>query len=381
MKIYKYPVILATYLIILGLTGCNNKRNFSMLEISRADLLAQKRSSLEEGVEGVTRADKKEVFSKAFEHHVSLLEDPNNTNLTTEKVRLIRDDSVVDQAVADVVVKKLYPVNIEVTPNWMHLHDKAIADKWADKNVVLSYLDYANASLGGGAFSNGWTQEEQMVAFCTEFALLLAGEPFKKTQESLVDPANINFITRSTRDASKLSPRPKYLVNLRCSTGTPVGTFQPKVATLEFINNPPAINIIAAATQHLDKKKKGPYELLDLTDLFSNIYRAFELVKNYNSGKENVIFGGRIGGGVFNHSVLMSAAMQILAARIVGIENLVLTGQKSGAIANIYEKAIKKVDSFLDERDIINMKIEDVLSLFLDYVKDNNKWDRNSSYK
>ena len=98
-----------------------------------------------------------------------------------------------------------------------------------------------------------------------------------------------------------------------------------------------------------------------------------------------MIFGGRIGAGVFGQSVLMSAAMQVLAAKMLGIENLVLTGQKggknAGIVANIYQEAITKVDEFVTKHNIEGMKIEKMLSIFLDEVKHDAKWEKNSTYK
>lgn len=393
-----FGIILLAKLLLISFWGCEKKEPEQdmppMIKISRNDLLKQKKETLKKLVDQ-SEARKKFTFEAALKHYEELLSKPENKSLGEEKVQILRDDSTVDQPVIDLTVKKLYPINIEYTPDWMHYHDNATIKKWVDKGIVVSYLDYANASLGGGAFTHGWVQEEQMVAFCAEFGLLLAGEPWKKTEDTLKDKANINFVTRSTREPDRLSPRPKYLVNIRCTTGTPVGTQEWKdTKILEHNDNAPAINIVAAATVNVlemyinGKKVRQPqadYTLLDLEDLFSNIYRAFELVKNTNANKENVIFGGRIGGGVFGQSVLMSAAMQVLAGRLLGIENLVLTGQTSASDAakypNIYLEAVDKMNNFLANNNIIGMKIGDVLRDFLAHVKNDPKWQKNTNHK
>lgn len=64
----------------------------------------------------------------------------------------------------------------------------------------------------------------------------------------------------------------------------------------------------------------------------------------------------------------------MIAARILGIERLVLT-----SAPNNYQTAIDQVDEFLNANNIKNMTIREMLDIFLSLVKNKNEWKKNSA--
>jgi hypothetical protein len=362
-------------------SSVNDKKN------SRALLLAEKGALLEEiipklgGHTESQRLLKIATFEAALEQYKKVLQ--AHPKLNEEKIEIIRDDLTVNQPVTEITVEKIYPVTITTTDDWMHYHLPYTSTKNPD--AVITFVDYANASLGGGTFSTGWVQEEQMVAFCTDLALLLVGQPVSGTDDALKN-ANLDYITRITRKPNVLSPRPKYIKNIRCSTGTPKGTtFWKNIAEITHTDNPPAINILAMAAVNVKSDGQSDYNLEDIVDLFSNIYRGFELVKNTNVGKKNVIISGRFGAGAFGHSVYMSAALQILVARIIGIDELILTARPGGRADvredDLYKVPEEEVEKFIKKNNNLkDMKIEEVLELFLKRIAGRTRWQKNTDH-
>lgn len=341
-------------------------------ESSKNDLVNKNIGLLEDNVKIMDTwhwtKDMQNIFKASIAHY----KDKMLKNFSGENFIVVHNDNY-DIPTENLRVQAIYNTKIIPEPGWMVYSANSIADEATKRDLVITYLDYANASLGGHLFGGGSVQEERMFAQCIELALYSSGNNLGAhmiEDQDLTKDIFKPYTTRSTRDISNSSPRPKYIVNVRC------GVNEKSDKSLTFNDQPPLINILALAAPQPSRvglNKGDSYTLELVTDFFNNVYKAFDLVQEFNKihhpGMGNLIVGGLLGAGVFGNSALMSAAMQIMAARLLGIDELLLTA----GTRDLYGEAIDTVNSFLTE-DKIGWKFSKLIEHFFILVKDRELW-------
>jgi hypothetical protein len=124
------------------------------------------------------------------------------------------------------------------------------------------------------------------------------------------------------------------------------------------------------------------YTPLLLNDLFNNAYTGFKLTKLYDSreNKKSHIITGRWGSGAFGHNISMSIAVQYLAARLAGIEQLEFAGITSEQGSNVIEFVNHLIqDAYAAGSDSKNISAKILLLKILNH-EHTKEWEVNSSH-
>jgi hypothetical protein len=132
--------------------------------------------------------------------------------------------------------------------------------------------------------------------------------------------------------------------------------------------NAPQVNMLAVAAPELRPNERGTrYSKETLTDLFSNSYRGFRMVKENDSknGRPTRIVSGLWGAGAFGHSSEMSIAVQYLAARLAHVDQIEFTGTKDEqkvrrAVIHVVDQIIQSANTNVQNKKSIS--VEDVLT-------------------
>jgi hypothetical protein len=209
----------------------------------------------------------------------------------------------------------------------------------------ITFTDFANTELGGGWDAGGNVQEEQMIQQCPDFPLILSGSPthdseYYTRKYSGSIPKDDFEAHLALRGPSDDSADPILLTNLRCLQEIKdeyskdwmrirKEPYSDLAEVLIPVPNSLPINVIAMAAPEVFFDFRGKsYTISLLNDLFNNAYTAFSMVQSHDkaSTKKTHLVTGRWGAGAFGHNVSMVIAIQYLAARLAGVNQLKFTG-------------------------------------------------------
>jgi hypothetical protein len=212
------------------------------------------------------------------------------------------------------------PTSILVQPGLYDYNTATDQDFW---------VDFANKTLGGGVFRNGFVQEETLFLETPELANVAAVNAAAQ---------NPPVITRTGKDPGVLqgSPTPWIFLGVNRVMDLDqkvVGHDMWKTITVNQLNAadvpltkmPEKINILAMAAPLLPQF--GPKATVPiLEDLFNTFVAGFSLARAAGNGQPIHIHTGPIGAGVFYNDRAVVYVMQVLAAMEVGKVNLTFHG-------------------------------------------------------
>ena len=213
-------------------------------------------------------------------------------------------------------------------------------------NVAQFWVDFANKTLGGGVFGNGFVQEETMFLETPELANAAAQTPRLYTRTGTEDgpldgsPAPLTFVgaNRVMDIDEELTKGDKWRDK---SVGVPeLENYDKKLA------KPEQINVLAMAAPKLPEN--GYKATPDIVkDLFNTFVAGFTLATTTHGfdNKKILINTGPIGAGAFKNNRVVVAVMQQLAARHVGNVSLKFWTYNKTEL----ESAAKFVDPILTE--------------------------------
>lgn len=222
------------------------------------------------------------------------------------------------------------------------------------------WVNFANKTLGGGVFGKGFVQEETMLLQIPQalyVAYLLRQEEGKKSgftrvmedgESIIIQDVNVTMWWNSKKyyeNAKKTEIHLfYYLVNLieknvdNTKDKESVQKYLREILTnnysFKYLKNVKMNMICLDAKDH--KKSKGIYTSYDENEirfLFDKCYAGFAYAKSQGATKINT---GRWGSGAFKNDLRMMTLIQIVVARIVGV-NLVFWGMiyETGMVENI----------------------------------------------
>lgn len=267
--------------------------------------------------------------------------------------------------------------------------DLSFDSKWYDyffdgdlKKTDAYWVDFANAYLGGGAFTSGFVQEETMCCETPDLANLAAwqdkdaqgtwrshlmtrtpvsgkedlaavgcGDPtpilIKGLHRVLNLNAKDNFSHAGLED--KTFEEVRTIVNKGVFSGSAWETF----------------NLIAAAAPNLNTAPKhGPKDEATIVDLFNTFVAMFELAQKQSAGGKNIVVNtGPIGCGKFGNDDVVVYVLQALAAEHVSQNNDEFA-LKFWAVDTVHVPTVKKL-----VQEITNKHPKTLLDLVKECVK------------
>ncbi len=306
-----------------------------VIKISRKQLYREGRQSLDQVKE--IPDEKKPIFRKLVDSLVEPSEDKEsielkrleefetkngNVNISTKNLVALENDSLV------------------FTDEWMDYGYQERDPLFDEKQYAHTFVDFANTRFGGGVFRTGNVQEEKMLQLSGDLAFLAA--IFNPGR----DPAKL--FTRKGQNHKDRQFAKKDSADPLLITGVKFDLYQTDVDAKNSKNNfnittynkvdgdkVKPVNILAIAAPELKKgnpeNQRGVlYSDMEVVvkDLFSNAYEGFRLVRQNDkaNNKKSYVTTGRWGAGVFGHDIMMSFAVQYLAARLAGIEKIEFSG-------------------------------------------------------
>jgi hypothetical protein len=235
------------------------------------------------------------------------------------------------------------------------------------------WVDYANAYLGGGAFLNGFIQEETMCCETPDLANLAAWQD-KDAQGDW----RSHLMTRTQVGKENLAavgcgdPTPIVIKGLHrvldlkaqehfSHAGLESKSFE-EIRTIVdrgVLSTEDAFNVIAAAAPNLDATPKHkPKDEATIVDLLNTFVAMFALAqKQSGAGKSIVVNTGPIGCGNFGNNRIVVYVLQALAAAHVSLKDDEFALKFWGADAAEVSKAKELID------DIKNKKPTTLLDL------------------
>ncbi len=243
------------------------------------------------------------------------LRDPSEFELNSKKVPLYFKQVFNDQNL----------LQLSVTAEF---YDYLPAHSEEDE-LETYWVDFANASLGGGCFTEGFVQEEIMVAEMPDLANHIAGQPSKK-KKGWCDIAIRNGDPNNRNRVLQGNPNPYLMKNVhRVQSVDNQVAYGDKLKSVDAttllnttkeLNPPQTVNLLAIAapklyTQNLDEQ----WDKNTLNDLFNTLVSGFTLVKE-QAQQPFVIHSGRIGCGAFNNNIEAVYLLHCLAAQHLGIQ-------------------------------------------------------------
>jgi hypothetical protein len=212
------------------------------------------------------------------------------------------------------------PLNMTTTSAFYDYESTSGADHY--------WVDFANAYLGGGCFTDGFVQEEIMVAEMPDFANHIAAH------QNPAHPGWCEITTRTHTGPGQVSwvlqadPHPYLLKNVHRVQAIQ-GVYGREIASKSRdeireaaaeISPPKSANVLAIAAPHLkDKNHVTQFDKSTLQDIFSNLMAGMSLV-NKNGTKPIVLHSGQLGCGAFNNNATAVYVLHCLAAQHLGIE-------------------------------------------------------------
>ncbi len=213
-----------------------------------------------------------------------------------------------------------HTVNVSCNPNFYD---------YADPSGVVSYwIDFANAWLGGGAFTAGFVQEETMCCETPDLANFAAWQDKDSQGEwrsHLKTRLPPNAAVGAGNPAPLLIAGAHRVLNLDSQHnfhgGLESKTFAEVQAIVDkgVLGQAQTFNVLAAAAPDLTANPKHePTDEATLVDLFNTFVAMFALARQQAGGKPIVVNSGPMGCGAFGNSVQVVFLLQALAAEHVG---------------------------------------------------------------
>ena len=253
------------------------------------------------------------------------------------------------------------------------------------RGYSTTFVDFANNRVGGGCFNpkRGDVQEEQLVRRCPELAILLGHFNPSRHHHQLHTRTPIDGDQEQGKYAHAGSANPLLFTNLRFLLGqgdeaaktTDIKSRQNYDASLAYrtVPNAPPVNVVAVAAPELRNQDRGmPYSMRLIRDFYGNAFSAFELAKSHDqtSGKRTQIVTGRLGAGAFGHNLNMSTALQYLAARLAGVDDIKFTGIDAATAAELGNTVFSWVDRKIEEASRNGETAEDILQDLSTYSRE-----------
>lgn len=208
----------------------------------------------------------------------------------------------------------------DATPQASNTHAKEI------------YVDFANQAFGGAwRMKHGYAQEE--IAFLENVGLGAVAQQAKRMQD-IGPQSSIRFDQRK-RFGNAFSTRsdhtPSPILVEGCVRTAQFGSYGGAASRLA-VNDalaaltpvpPKTTTWLAIAAPDL-RRDTGPYDTREaqFNDIFTTAHAGFSMSKDIAGRKPVEIRTGQFGCGVFRNDVMLSTAAQILAAKLVGIEQI-----------------------------------------------------------
>ena len=176
------------------------------------------------------------------------------------------------------------------------------------------WVDFANSSLGGGAFSTAFVQEEKMVTEIPQLAnhictCLSYDKPYCKLKTRIGSP-----------QVGQGLPTPivfEGVVHVQKIGDVYHGKNLGQVLDIsEEVSDSPSrkVNILAMAAPKVSRKPES-FQLETIHDLFNTVIAGFSSCE-----KPALIHTGPIGAGAFNNDAKVSYVVQKLAAEHIGVD-------------------------------------------------------------
>jgi hypothetical protein len=219
--------------------------------------------------------------------------------------------------------------------------------KWYDyvfkgdvKTTDAYWVDFANAYLGGGAFTSGFVQEETMCCETPDLANLAAWQ-----EKDAQGTWRSHLMTRTSGGKDDLAavgcgnPTPIVIkglhrvLNLNAQANFSHAGLQDKsfeeIRTIVdkgvFPGAGETFNLIAAAAPDLTKAPKpkdGAKGEATVVDLFNTFVAMFDLAQKQSAGGKSIVVNtGPIGCGAFSNNDIVVYVLQVLAAEHVSLKD------------------------------------------------------------
>jgi hypothetical protein len=182
------------------------------------------------------------------------------------------------------------------------------------------WVDFADLSLGGGVFGNGFLQEEHLCCEIPELANA-AGLRFA---------SGFTFLVTRKPQSSKPGegfPFPLVLRNAWRTMNLPSGLdiTQKGYPDGEIIGwaikQPHQLNVLAMAAPKLANHDLSTQkDKTVVNDLVNTFVAAFTLARDAAEPRRALVNTGPIGAGNFNNNAYLVYVLQVLAARLVGVD-------------------------------------------------------------
>jgi hypothetical protein len=241
-----------------------------------------------------------------------------------------------------------YPHYLAVDPFGSKKVDLSFDSKWYDyvfrgdvKQTDVYWVDYAFHFLGGGAFTNGFLQEETMCCETPDLANLAAWQ-----EKDAHGDWNSHLMTRRTSvNKEKVAavgcgdPTPIMIKGLHRVLNLKAKDNFSHGATLEgksfeeirtIVNNgvfpgsaSETFNVIAAAAPNLNTAPThGAKDEATVVDLFNTFVAMFALAQKQSAGGKSIVVNtGPIGCGNFGNDRIVVYVLQALAAGLVSLKD------------------------------------------------------------
>ncbi len=194
-------------------------------------------------------------------------------------------------------------------------------------NFKQFWVDFANRTLGGGCFTEGFVQEEIMVCEIPSFAAAIAANQDPKR------PGWCALVTRAGGSNSSRvllgNPTPWLFegitrtLNVVNCYGSQFDTFPLQQILMDALPvNQPNLNILAMSAPRLQSKTLPEQTNINtIRDLFNTAYAGFILAMQSaaQDKKQCLINTGPIGAGLFNNNKIVVYLAQRLAAHQLDI--------------------------------------------------------------
>ena len=186
------------------------------------------------------------------------------------------------------------------------------------------WVDFANRKLGGGAFANGFVQEEIMVAEMPDLANHIAGTLGRDGRHSTLETRyGRHFTGASVKEGSPSPIVFKGVTRVQKVEGV-YGRALEKVTDIrDHLKSivPQRVNIIAMAAPCLKDKAEGA-NLDVVEDLFNTAVAGFASSKSaiFDKSKRSLVHTGQLGAGCFNNNARVVYVVQKLAAQHLDVD-------------------------------------------------------------
>ncbi len=189
------------------------------------------------------------------------------------------------------------------------------------------WVDFANASLGGGCFTHGFVQEEIMVHEMPDFAAHIAGH----LSSSKTGWCDITTREGSLTDRNRVmrgSPNPYLMKGLHrvqaVNNDLAYGDKLSGLSESELLDStmtlahPQNVNILAIAAPKLFSRNRAEqWDPSTLKDNFNTLMAGLQLIKEQSD--HPIIHSGKIGCGAFSNDTHAIYLLHCLAAQHTGL--------------------------------------------------------------